>query len=126
MEDWTKESWRGMSLAILVILLMYAGIYLTAFYLVSDEMVSKSLVVGNILFYTPFVLLLTGFIYGCFYGLSYRFLVAVFLLYFVTIFFFHEWILLYQIAYTLCALIGNTLGALLFSLRKKLKKILEK
>lgn len=122
MEHWTKENWKSLIFAILIILFMYVGIYLIAVHLINDEMVSKGLVVGNILFYTPFVLLLTGFIYGCFYGLSYRFLVAVFLLYFVTIFLFNEWILLYQIAYTLCAFIGNALGALLFSLRKKMKK----
>lgn len=49
-------------------------------------------------------------------------LALVLLLYPVTIFFFKEWIILYQIVYTLCALIGNGIGALLFYLRKKSKK----
>ncbi|HHT7735058.1 TPA: hypothetical protein ACT2FU_001754 [Streptococcus suis] len=109
-------------MATLIILSMYAGMYLIAFHLVSDTMVSKGLVVGNILIYTPVVLFFLGLVYGLFKGFSIWLLILVFLLYPVTIFFFQEWILLYQLAYTFCALIGNGLGALLFSLRKKMMK----
>lgn len=109
-------------MATLIILSMYAGIYLIAFHLISDTMLSKELVVGNILLYTPIVLFLTGLLYGFFYGFSPSLLALVLLLYPVTIFFFKEWIILYQIVYTLCALIGNGVGALLFSLRKKMRK----
>lgn len=122
MEKWQKTSWRAMCLAVLLILFMYAGIYLIAFHLISDTMLSKGLVVGNILLYTPIVLFLTGLLYGFFHGFSIWLLILVFLLYPVTIFFFQEWIVLYQIAYTLCVIMGNGLGALLFSLRKKMKK----
>ncbi|HFI0067633.1 TPA: hypothetical protein ACGOSV_000620 [Streptococcus suis] len=122
MIKWQKASWKAMILAGLVILFMYAGIYLIAFYLIKDTMVSKGLVVGNILIYTPLVLFLLGLIYGLSEGLSIWLIALVLLLYPVTIFFFQEWILLYQLAYTFCALIGNGLGALLFSLRKKMKK----
>ncbi|HEM5302420.1 TPA: hypothetical protein U1361_000916 [Streptococcus suis] len=122
MEKLRKESWKNLVLATLIILSMYAGIYLIAFHLISDTMLSKELVVGNILFYTPIVLFLTGFLYGFFYGFSPSLLALVFLLYPVTVFFFKEWIILYQIVYTLCALIGNGIGALLFSLRKKMRK----
>ncbi|MCQ9226726.1 hypothetical protein [Streptococcus suis] len=116
MEKWQKTSWKAMCLAVLLILFMYAGIYLIAFHLISDTMLSKGLVVGNILLYTPIVLFLTGLLYGFFYGFSPSLLALVLLLYPVTIFFFKEWIILYQIIYTLCALIGNGVGALLFSL----------
>lgn len=122
MEKRQKTSWEVFIPAIIVILFMYAGMYLIAFHLVSDTMVSKGLVVGNILIYTPVVLLFLGLVYGLFKGFSIWLLILVFLLYPVTIFFFQEWILLYQLAYTFCALIGNGLGALLFSLRKKIKK----
>ncbi|HFI0048276.1 TPA: hypothetical protein ACGOTN_000640 [Streptococcus suis] len=122
MIKWQKASWKAMILAGLVILFMYAGIYLIAFYLIKDTMVSKGLVVGNMLMYTPLVLFLLGLIYGLSEGLSIWLSALVFLLYPVTIFFFQEWILLYQLAYTFCAFIGNGLGALLFSLRKKMKK----
>ncbi|MCK3882816.1 hypothetical protein ACTGYP_03560 [Streptococcus suis] len=122
MIKWQKASWKAMILAGLVILFMYAGIYLIAFYLIKDTMVSKGLVVGNILIYTPLVLFLLGLIYGLSEGLSIWLSALVFLLYPVTIFFFQEWIVVYQIAYTLCAVMGNGLGALLFSLRKKMKK----
>ncbi|HFU4204877.1 TPA: hypothetical protein ACGO8I_000581 [Streptococcus suis] len=122
MEKRQKTSWKVFIPAIIVILFMYAGMYLIAFHLVSDTMVSKGLVVGNILIYTPVVLFFLGLVYGLFKGFSIWLLILVFLLYPVTIFFFQEWILLYQLAYTFCALIGNGLGALLFSKRKKLKK----
>ncbi|HFI0102530.1 TPA: hypothetical protein ACGORV_001114 [Streptococcus suis] len=122
MEKGQKTSWKVFIPAIIVILFMYAGMYLIAFHLVRDTMLSKGLVVGNILIYTPVVLLFLGLVYGLFKGFSIWLLILVFLLYPVTIFFFQEWILLYQLAYTFCALIGNGLGALLFSLRKKMKK----
>ncbi|HFI0042136.1 TPA: hypothetical protein ACGO8N_000933 [Streptococcus suis] len=122
MIKWQKASWKAMILAGLVILFMYAGIYLIAFHLIKDTMVSKGLVVGNILMYTPLVLFLLGLIYGLNKGFSIWLIALVLLLYPVTIFFFQEWIVVYQIVYTLCALIGNGIGALLFSLRKKMKK----
>ncbi|HEM3428262.1 TPA: hypothetical protein U1B15_000858 [Streptococcus suis] len=122
MEKLRKESWKNLVLATLIVLSMYAGIYLIAFHLISDTMFSKELVVGNILLYTPIVLFLTGLLYGFFNGFSPSLLALVLLLYPVTIFFFKEWIILYQIVYTLCALIGNGIGALLFSLRKKMRK----
>ncbi|HEM3717758.1 TPA: hypothetical protein U2D04_000095 [Streptococcus suis] len=122
MIKWQKASWKAMILAGLVILFMYTGIYLIAFHLIKDTMVSKGLVVGNMLMYTPLVLFLLGLIYGLSEGLSIWLSALVFLLYPVTIFFFQEWIVVYQIAYTLCAVMGNGLGALLFSLRKKMKK----
>lgn len=122
MEKLWKESWKNLVLATLIILSMYAGMYLIAFHLVSDTMVSKGLVVGNILIYTPVVLFFLGLVYGLFKGFSIWLLILVLLLYPVTIFFFKEWIILYQIVYTLCALIGNGIGALLFYLRKKSKK----
>ncbi|MEG3343541.1 hypothetical protein [Streptococcus suis] len=122
MEKRQKTSWKVFIPAIIVILFMYAGMYLIAFHLVSDTVVSKGLVVGNILIYTPVVLFFLGLVYGLFKGFSIWLLILVLLLYPVTIFFFKEWIILYQIVYTLCALIGNGIGALLFYLRKKSKK----
>ncbi|HFU4117268.1 TPA: hypothetical protein ACGO7F_001770 [Streptococcus suis] len=122
MEKSQKTNWKVFIPAIIVILFMYAGMYLIAFHLVSDTMVSKGLVVGNILIYTPVVLFFLGLVYGLIKGFSIWLLILVFLLYPVTICFFQEWIVVYQIAYTLCAIFGNGLGALLFSLRKKMKK----
>lgn len=122
MERLQKKSWKSLAVVALIILFMYAGIYLIAFHLISDTMLSKELVVGNILLYTPIVLFLTGLLYGFFYGFSPSLLALVLLLYPVTIFFFKEWIILYHIVYTLCALIGNGIGALLFTQKKKMKK----
>lgn len=120
MERLQKESWKSLAVVALIILFMYAGIYLIAFHLISDTMLSKELVVGNILL--PIVLFLTGLLYGFFNGFSPSLLALVLLLYPVTIFFFKEWIILYHIVYTLCALIGNGIGALLFTQKKKMKK----
>ncbi len=122
MEKLRKESWKSLAVVALIILFMYAGIYLIAFHLISDTMLSKELVVGNILLYPPIVLFLTGLLYGFFNSFSPSLLALVLLLYPVTIFFFKEWIILYQIVYTLCALIGNGIGALLFTQRKKMNK----
>ena len=122
MEKLRKESWKSLAVVALIILFMYAGIYLIAFHLISDTMLSKELVVGNILLYPPIVLFLTGLLYGFFNSFSPSLLALVLLLYPVTIFFFKEWIILYQIVYTLCALIGNGIGALLFAQRKKMNK----
>lgn len=66
MEKLRKESWKNLVLATLIVLSMYAGIYLIAFHLISDTMLSKELVVGNVLLYTPIVLFLTGLLYGFF------------------------------------------------------------
>ena len=122
MERLQKKSWKSLAVVALIILFMYAGIYLIAFHLISDTMLSKELVVGNILLYIPIVLFLTDLLYGFFNGFSPSLLALVLLLYPVTIFFFKEWIILYQIVYTLCALIGNGIGALLFTQKKKMKK----
>ncbi|HEL2737610.1 TPA: hypothetical protein UDO34_000377 [Streptococcus suis] len=122
MEKIQKTSWKVFIPAIIVILFMYAGMYLIAFHLVRDTMLSKGLVVGNILIYTPVVLFFLGLVYGLFMGFSIWLLILIFLLYPVTICFFQEWIVVYQIAYTLCTIFGNGLGALLFSKRKKLKE----
>ncbi|HEM3597146.1 TPA: hypothetical protein ACGORE_000134 [Streptococcus suis] len=122
MESLQKKSWKSLAVVAHIILFMYAGIYLIAFHLISDTMLSKELVVGNILLYTPIVFFLTGLLYGFFNGFSPSLLALVLLLYPVTIFFFKEWIILYQIVYTLCALIGNGIGALLFTQKKKMKK----
>ena len=122
MERFQKKSWKSLAAVALIILFMYAGIYLIAFHLISDTMLSKELVVGNILLYIPIVLFLTGLLYGFFNGFSPDLLALVLLLYPVTIFFFKEWIILYQIFYTLCALNGNGIGALLFTQKKKMKK----
>ncbi|HFI0707205.1 TPA: hypothetical protein ACGO42_000296 [Streptococcus suis] len=122
MESLQKKSWKSLAVVAHIILFMYAGIYLIAFHLISDTMLSKELVVGNILLYTPIVFFLTGLLYGFFNGFSPSLLALVLLLYPVTIFFFKEWIILYHIVYTLCALIGNGIGALLFTQKKKMKK----
>ena len=40
MERLQKESWKSLAVVALIILFMYAGIYLIAFHLISDTMLS--------------------------------------------------------------------------------------
>ena len=88
-------------------------------YLPLDSMVSKSLVVGNILIFSPLVTLLVSLLYAVIYGFSLHFSILVGLLFLLTIFIFGEWIPLYHLVYFLSSLAGNGLGHLFYHLRKK-------
>ncbi len=85
MEKLRKESWKNLVLATLIILSMYAGIYLIAFHLISDTMLSKELVVVNILLYTHCTIPNRSSLW-IFHGFSPSLLALVLLLYPVTIF----------------------------------------
>ena len=82
-----------------------------------DELLRKSLVVNNLLVYSP---LATFFVaaYAGLYGFSRRFVLLATLMFFVTILTFGEWILLYHVAYFICLLVGTLLGYGVFRWRK--------
>ncbi|MCK3942992.1 hypothetical protein HCC47_09275 [Streptococcus suis] len=103
----------------LIILFFYVGIYGLASFL--DTYLAKALIVNNILFYTPLGLFILGLIDGrCHgHGFSVRVPVLAFLLFPLTIFSFGEWIWLYQVIYSLCAVVGCLLGALLCHIKNK-------
>ncbi|HEM3577866.1 TPA: hypothetical protein U1C15_001513 [Streptococcus suis] len=103
----------------LIILFLYVGIYGFASFL--DTYLAKALIVNNILFYTPLGLFILGLIDGRGYGhgFSIRVPVLAFLLFPLTIFSFGEWIWLYQVIYSLCAVVGCLLGALLCHIKNK-------
>lgn len=101
----------------LVILFFYVGIYGLASFL--DTYLAKALIVNNILLYTPLGLFILGLIDGYGHGFSARVPVLAFLLFPLTIFSFGEWIWLYQVIYSLSAVVGWLLGALLCHIKNK-------
>ena len=88
-------------------------------YLPMDSILSKGLVVGNVLIYSPLATLLVSLLYAAFYGFSLRFSFLVAFLFFLTIFTFGEWIPLYHAVYFLCSLAGNGLGHLIYRFTRK-------
>lgn len=122
MKRFWQNNWKSLLLVTILLLVMYIGVYQIATFWIVDPMISKGVYVSNILLYTPLVIFLICLIYASFKGFSYALSILVFLLYPVTILVFDEWIVVYQLLYTACSLLGNAFGALLFYLRKKSKK----
>ncbi|HFI0150975.1 TPA: hypothetical protein ACGO3A_001357 [Streptococcus suis] len=122
MKRFWQNNWKSLLPVTILLLVMYIGVYQIATFWIADPMISKGVYVSNILVYTPLVIFLTSLVYASFKGFSYALLALVFLLYPLTILAFDEWIVEYQLFYTACSLLGNGFGALLFSLRKKMKK----
>lgn len=83
-----------------------------------DELLRKSLVVNNLLVYSPLATFFVAAIYAGLYGFSRRFVLLTTLMFFVTILTFGEWILLYHVAYFICLLVGTLLGYGVFRWRK--------
>lgn len=104
---------------LLPLFFFYFVFYILLRYLPMDSILSKGLVVGNVLIYSPLATLLVSLLYAAFYGFSLRFSFLVALLFFLTIFTFGEWIPLYHTAYFLCLLAGNGLGHLIYLFSRK-------
>ena len=105
-------------LFLLPLVFFYLVFDILLIYLPLDSIVSKSLMVGNILIFSPLVTLLVSLLYAVIYGFSLRFSILVGLLFLLTIFIFGEWITLYHLVYFLSSLTGNGLGHLFYHLRK--------
>ena len=104
---------------LLPLVFFYFVFYLMLLSLDMDSILSKGLVVGNVLIYSPLATLLVSLLYAALYGFSLRFSFLVALLFFLTIFTFGEWIPLYHAAYFLCSLAGNGLGHLIYLFSRK-------
>ena len=100
---------------LLPLFFFYFVFYILLRYVPMDSILSKGLVVGNVLIYSPLATLL----YAAFYGFSLRFSFLVAFLFFLTIFTFGEWIPLYHAVYFLCSLAGNGLGHLIYRFTRK-------
>ena len=100
---------------LLPLFFFYFVFYILLRYLPMDSILSKGLVVGNVLIYSPLATFLVSLFYAAFHGFS--FLVA--LLFFLTIFTFGEWIPLYHAAYFLFSLAGNGLGHVIYRFTRK-------
>lgn len=103
----------------LPLVFFYFVFYVLLRYLPMDSMLSKGLVVGNVLIYSPLATLLVSLLYAAFHGFSLRFSFLVSLLFFLTIFTFGEWIPLYHAVYFLFSLAGNGLGHLIYRFSRK-------
>ena len=104
---------------LLPLFFFYFVFYILLRYLPMDSILSKGLVVGNVLIYSPLATLLVSLLYAAFYGFSLRFSFLVALLFFLTIFTFGEWIPLYHAAYFLFSLAGNGLGHAIYRFTRK-------
>ena len=104
---------------LLPLVFFYFVFYILLRYLPMDSILSKGLVVGNVLIYSPLATLLVSLLYAAFHGFSLRFSFLVALLFFLTIFTFGEWIPLYHAAYFLFSLAGNGLGHVIYRFIRK-------
>ena len=104
---------------LLPLFFFYFVFYILLRYVPMDAILSKGLVVGNVLIYSPLATLLVSLLYAAFHGFSLRFSFLVALLFFLTIFTFGEWIPLYHAAYFLFSLAGNGLGHLIYLFSRK-------
>ncbi|MEZ7615696.1 hypothetical protein O3651_01865 [Streptococcus sp. 27098_8_73] len=104
---------------LLPLFFFYFVFYILLRYVPMDSILSKRLVVGNALIYSPLATLLVSLLYAALYGFSLRFSFLVALLFFLTIFTFEEWIPLYHAVYFLCSLAGNGLGHLIYRFTRK-------
>ncbi|HFI0578317.1 TPA: hypothetical protein ACGO28_001340 [Streptococcus suis] len=108
-----------------IVLFFYVGVYGLASFL--DPYLAKTLIVHNILLYTPLALFSLGLVDGYGQGLSIMVPALAILLFPLTIFSFGEWIWLYQVIYSLSAVVGMLFGALLCHRKnKKSLKIVKK
>ncbi|MTB64160.1 hypothetical protein GGG87_03975 [Streptococcus sp. zg-86] len=110
---------RKDSVFLLLISFIYMGFPLLIPYISSDQLVQKSLYVNHILFYIPLVVFLACLIYGLMDGFKIRYAICVFVLFPLTILYWKEWIFLYQVIYSLLALLGNGLGYLVKQMYKE-------
>jgi len=104
---------------LLPLFFFYFVFYILLRYLPMDSILSKGLVVGNVLIYSPLATLLVSLLYAAFHGFSLRFSFLVALLFFLTIFTFGEWIPLYHAVYFLFSLAGNGLGHVIYRFSRK-------
>lgn len=104
---------------LLPLFFFYFVFYILLQYLPMDSILSKGLVVGNVLIYSPLATLLVSLLYAAFHGFSLRFSFLVALLFFLTIFTFGEWIPLYHAVYFLFSLAGNGLGHVIYRFSRK-------
>ena len=104
-----------------VLLFFYLLFYGIVYVIPMDELLRKGLVVNNVLIYSPLATFLVGAVYAGLYGFSCRFLLLATLMFFVTIIIFGKWILLYDVAYFICLLLGTLLGYSVFRWRKTSK-----
>lgn len=94
----------------LVIFFFYWPLYQLLSLIISDPLFLKSLYVNNILFFTPLVFLIVSLLYSYRFRFSLWWLLNILLLFCFTIIPFHDFSIVYFLAYETLALVGMASG----------------
>lgn len=95
----------------LVLLFFYWPFYELIFLLITDPLVQKGVLINNLFFYSPLATFLVSFLYCYRHHFTMWWLLGVALIFCFTIPSLNDFILLYLLAYEVCALIGLACGA---------------
>ncbi|MBK4774696.1 hypothetical protein BTU63_07295 [Streptococcus rubneri] len=95
----------------LVLLFFYWPFYELIFLLITDPLVQKGVLINNLFFYSPLATFLVSFLYCYRHHFTMWWLLGVALIFCFTILTLNDFILLYLLAYEVCALIGLACGA---------------
>lgn len=106
----------------LVLLFFYWPLYELFFLLISDPLVQKGALINNIFFYSPLATFLVSLLYSYRHHFTMWWMLGIGLVFCFTIFSLNDFILLYLLAYEVCALIGLACGAGLKYVFKKKKE----
>ena len=95
----------------LVIFFFYWPLYELLLLLISDPYTLKGLYINNIILFSPLATFIVSLLYSYRFRFSVWWLLGIGLLYCFTIITFHEFILVYFLAYELFALLGTASGS---------------
>ena len=105
----------------LVIFFFYWPLYELLSLIISDPLLLKSLYVNNILFFTPLVILIISLLYSYRFRFSLWWLIGNGLLFCFTIIPFHDFSIIYFLAYEIFAIIGTASGIGIKHILQKMK-----
>ena len=105
----------------LVIFFFYWPLYELLSLIISDPLLLKSLYVNNILFFTPLVILIVSLLYSYRFRFSLWWLIGNGLLFCFTIISFHDFSIVYFLAYETLALVGMASGISIKHILQKMK-----
>ena len=94
----------------LVVFFFYWPFYELFLRIISDSLLLKGLYISNIFVYTPLVTFIVSLLYGYHFHFSLRWLLNILLLFCFTIIPFHDFSIVYFLAYETFALVGMASG----------------
>ena len=105
----------------LVIFFFYWPLYELLSLIISDPLTLKGLYINNLLFFTPLVILIISLLYSYHFHFSLRWLFDIGLLFYFTIISFHDFSIVYFLAYETFALVGMASGISIKHILQKMK-----